>query len=122
MGSGIVGTLVAAIAVHAVGVNHELEGLAFTLKLVNQLKRILEVNVIVAGAVGKHKHNRCNGCCGLISIGILGRIILNLVNHAGLGLTIGIGKRSLHEALGVMGIVKRPVINAATCNTVVEEV
>ena len=60
--------LVAAVAVHAVGIDHEVESGALALQDIDQLQGILEVDVVVAGAVGDFKHHRAVGRTGLCRI------------------------------------------------------
>ena len=53
--------LVAVVAVHAVGVDHEVEVLAGFVKGVEELEGILMVNVVVTGAVSEFEHDRFLG-------------------------------------------------------------
>lgn len=46
------GALISIIAVHTVRVDHEIELLAFAMKDIEELKCVLVVDVVVAGAVG----------------------------------------------------------------------
>ena len=47
-----VGALVAAVAVHAVWVDHEVKAFAVAVEGVQELEGVLVVDVVVAGAVG----------------------------------------------------------------------
>ena len=51
-----VGALVATVAVEAVGINHEIEMPAGLLEGVDEDEGVLEVDVVVAGAVGEAEH------------------------------------------------------------------
>ena len=53
-----VGALVAAVAVHAVWVDHEVEAFAVAVEGVYKQKGVLVVDVVVAGAVGQFQHYR----------------------------------------------------------------
>ena len=46
-------TLIAPVAVHAVRVNHKIELYSFLLQGVDELQRVLEMHIVVSGAVGK---------------------------------------------------------------------
>ena len=52
------GALVAAVAVEAVGVEHQFEVLAGFLEGVNQEQSVLIVDIVVTGAVGEAEHCR----------------------------------------------------------------
>ena len=60
-------SLVATIAVHAVRVDHEFELLALLVQLVDELKRALEMNVVVTGTMSDFQHNRLYRRCFSIS-------------------------------------------------------
>lgn len=51
-----VGALVAAVAVETVGVNHQFEMFACFLEGIDEDEGVLEVDVVVTGAVGEAEH------------------------------------------------------------------
>ena len=53
-----VSSLVAAIAVHSVRVDHEIETLAGFLEGIDELEGVLEMDVVISGAVGEFQHDR----------------------------------------------------------------
>ena len=53
-----VGALVAAVAVHAVWVDHEVEAFAVAMEGIQEQEGVLMVDVVVAGAVGQFEHDR----------------------------------------------------------------
>ena len=55
--------LVATIAVHAVRVDHEFELLALPVQFVDELKRALEMYVVVTGTVSDFQHDRLYRRC-----------------------------------------------------------
>ena len=56
-------SLVATIAVHAVRVDHEFELLALHVKFVDELKRALEMYIVVTGSVSDFQHDRIYRRC-----------------------------------------------------------
>ena len=56
-----VSALIAPVAVHAVGVDHQLEGRTLLLQHINELQRVLEVDVVVPGTVGYLQHHTAIG-------------------------------------------------------------
>lgn len=52
------GALISIIAVHTVRVDHEIELLSFPVEGIEELKGILVVDIVVAGAVGQFEHDR----------------------------------------------------------------
>ena len=53
-----VGPLVASVAVHSVRVDHEIETLAGFLEGIDELKGVLEMDVVISGTVGEFQHDR----------------------------------------------------------------
>ena len=130
-----VGSLVAAVAVHAVRVDHEIETLSGLLEGVNELEGILEMDVVVTGAVGEFQHDRLgyrqipmflmptfrNDMPSPMLSGHDGnRIAGNIFQDAGGLVAVRVGLRGLHITLGIMRVIQFPVIYSAPCYAVVE--
>ena len=49
--------LVAAISVHAIGIDHEFELLSVFMEDVNKLEGVLEMDIIIPGSVGNLEHD-----------------------------------------------------------------
>ena len=70
--------LVASVAVHSVMVDHEFELLAMAMEFVNEPERVLEMDIVVARAVGKLEHDWLHaGRCA-----VLNRIFLYIIDYA----------------------------------------
>lgn len=108
--------MVAAVAVHAVRINHQLEFLAGFLEGVHQLEGALEMDIVITCAVGNLEHHRA------VIVRFGNGIIGCAREDAGFGIAVRIVRRSVHETLGIMGIVKIPVIDTAAGNAVMEGV
>lgn len=108
--------LIAAVAMHSVRIDHELELLALLLQLVDQLKGILEMNIVVTGAVSELEHDRLDAFRELV----LHRIGGDVVDHAGVPVSVRICLRGLHEPFGIVTVVQGPVIHSASGNAVME--
>lgn len=109
-------SLVAAIAVHAVRVDHEFELLALPVKFVDELERALEMYVVVTGSVSDFQHDRLYRRC--LRIG--GRVRRDVIDDTGGGVSVLIGLRRFHETFGVMAVIQNPVIHSPAGNPVVE--
>ena len=49
--------MVAAISVHAIGIDHEFELLSVFMEDVNKLEGVLEMDIIIPGSVGNLEHD-----------------------------------------------------------------
>ena len=97
----VVGMLIAAVAVHSVGINHQLELDVVLLQGVYKLKGILEMHVIVSCAVSQLKgwHSVVQSSQGLQGTRF------DPGKYACLGVSLRVGLGSVHVTLGVVRIV-----------------
>ena len=73
------------------------------------------MDVVVAGPVGQFQHHGAVGA-------VFGRVIHHVVQHAGGTVAVRVGGGRVHKALGIVGVVQLPVIDAAARDAVVEGV
>ena len=94
---------------HSAGIEHQFKIFIQALQLVYQLQRILQVHIVVAGAVGQAQH-----------IGLVAAVLLQPVKHAGLAVTLCIVLRAVHIALCVVAVIQLPVHNTAAGHCILE--
>ena len=100
-------SLIAPVAMHAVGIDHEIEGFSLFLQFVDQLERVLEMDVVIARSVGDFQPDAVRGL-----------VLPDMVDDARIAVAIRIGLRGLHEAFGVVRVIEGPVIDPAARNAV----
>ena len=108
----VVRPLVAPVAVHSVGVKHQSEICASTLHGIHQKQGILEVDIVIAGAVGKPQ--TAGTVCGVYAL------LRGIAENGGPPIAIRILLRGAHIPLGVMRIIQPPVIYATAGNAAAE--
>lgn len=86
------GALIAAVAVHAVGIDHKVEVGADAMEGVDKLQGVLVVDVIVSGAVSDLEHDGAVGDGAFLRGGTLraGRVGGDAVDGAGAGVAVGV--------------------------------
>ena len=62
-----VASLIASIAMHAVRIDHEVELLAELVKGIDELQRVLMVNIVVSSTMCDLEHNRIHSCVSILS-------------------------------------------------------
>ena len=98
-----------SVAVELPWVECHLKLLVALLQRIHKLQSILQMHIVVAGAVRDSEE-----------IGRISLILLHKVHKARIGIALRIILRSIHIALCVVGIVEGIVINTAACNSIRE--
>ena len=106
--------LIAAIAMHAIRVNHEFEFLVLFLKCIHKPQSVLEMDVIISRPVSQFQHDAA------IVVFLRDRIILRMSCHPCFFVAFRISERSIHETLGVVGVIQSPLIHSPASDSVME--
>ena len=116
-------SLIASVTMHSVRIDHEIELLALTMKLIQQLNGILMVNIIITGTMSQLQHDGIFSAWSASADGVSSltyRITVHIIHHLGHLISFGIILWSIHISLGIMRIIKCPIVDSATGNSIME--